>query len=543
MMRRLLVLAWCALSLVVHAQSSHGTYRISGKVVNAITGEALAGARLELAPTSGAQWVKAALTVKDGKFAFEGLGAGKYQLYAERAGFARQGFDEHPGGFLSAVVVGTSVASENLIFRLQPGASISGVVLDDFNEAVRGAQVLLFHREVRDGKLGTYIAGQSQSDDRGIYKFSPLMAGIYYVVVSARPWYAQNAIQMRMQAHSDTPVSDQIREQAEALNIAYPLTFFSDTDDSAKASAINLRTGEVFHGDFNMRGVGAGHIRIPLAKGKENEFPSITLTQKIFDDFDMPSQAIMEGITNGIVNMSGFAPGRYLVKVQMQGEGESERSQMMDLGGDNTLDLDSIRGAASASVTGIAHAEGVALHNSFIQFRNRETGEMQGDMIGSDGKFKLPLLPAGTYEVSVANSVGVYLVNMAASNAKASGRTLEIPAGADVRIAIILSKGVGEITGTAVRDDKGVSGLLVLLVPDDPANHVALFRRDQSDSDGTFSLKTVVPGKYTLLAIQDGWDLEWNDPKILKSFLPKGHLLQVEPNGKYDVKVEVQSAK
>ena len=76
-----------------------------------------------------------------------------------------------------------------------------------------------------------------------------------------------------------------------------------------------------------------------------------------------------------------------------------------------------------------------------------------------------------------------------------------------------------------------------------PRNHVALFRRDQSDSDGTFSLKPVVPGRYTLLAIQDGWDLEWTDPKVLKPFLPKGTPLQVEPSGKYDVRVAVQSAK
>src|SRR4051812_27648506 len=158
MMRQLLVIAFCALSALAHAQSSRGSYRISGKVVNSITGDALAGARLELAPTAGAQWVKAALTQKDGKFAFDRIGPGKYQLYAERAGFARQGFDEHPGGFLSAIVVGTSVDSENLVFRLQPGATISGAVLDEFNEAVRGAQVLLFHRAVRDGKLGTYVA-------------------------------------------------------------------------------------------------------------------------------------------------------------------------------------------------------------------------------------------------------------------------------------------------------------------------------------------------------------------------------------------------
>jgi hypothetical protein len=131
---------------------------------------------------------------------------------------------------------------------------------------------------------------------------------------------------------------------------------------------------------------------------------------------------------------------------------------------------------------------------------------------------------------------------MAVSNAKANGRTLEIAAGADVRMAIILSKGIGEITGTALRQDKGLSGVLVLLVPENPQTHLALFRRDQSDSDGTFALHQVVPGRYTLLAIENGWDLEWTNPRVLRRFLPKGQSVVVEPSGKLDVKVAVQQA-
>jgi len=36
-----------------------------------------------------------------------------------------------------------------------------------------------------------------------------------------------------------------------------------------------------------------------------------------------------------------------------------------------------------------------------------------------------------------------------------------------------------------------------------------LVRRDQSDSDGIFTLHSVVAGQYTVVAISDGWDLEW----------------------------------
>ncbi len=533
MKHRLVLIVVCLLPLACLAQSSRGPYRIAGKVVNALTGDPLAGARLELAPTSGAQWVKATLTQKDGRFTFEHIGGGKFQLYGERAGFARQGFDQHEGGYLSAIVTGTSVDSENLVFRLQPGASIAGSIMDEFGEAVRGAQVTLFERTIRNGRLGTYPAQQAQSDDRGLYKFAPLMSGTYYVVVAARPWYAQNAIRV---LRAD---AEEQNERAE-FNVAFPLTFFGGTTDSTDATAIKIRTGEAYRADFNLRTVPAARIRIPIRDPQQQPQEAVMLIQKVFDDFDIPTQSTMEMRTGQERWISGFAPGRYLVKVQSPSERGTERSQIMDLYSDTTLDLDSIAGAATASIAGIAHAEGVKLTNAFIQFRNRDTNEAQGDRIGPDGKFNINAIPAGRYEVSVANSDSVYLANMAASNAKVIGRTIEIAPGANVNMAMILSKGVGNITGTAVRDDKGVSGVLVLLVPDDPPSHSALFRRDQSDSDGTFTLNQVVPGHYTLLAIENGWDLQWTDPRVLQPFLGQGTQVQVQPSGKYDLKVTIQ---
>jgi hypothetical protein len=81
---------------------------------------------------------------------------------------------------------------------------------------------------------------------------------------------------------------------------------------------------------------------------------------------------------------------------------------------------------------------------------------------------------------------------------------------------------------------------LVLLVPQDTVNNRVLFRRDQSDSDGTFTLPNVVPGKYTLLAIQNGWDLEWANPTVLSHYLKQGQAVVVDTPRTYDIKVRVQ---
>ena len=81
---------------------------------------------------------------------------------------------------------------------------------------------------------------------------------------------------------------------------------------------------------------------------------------------------------------------------------------------------------------------------------------------------------------------------------------------------------------------------MILLVPQDPENNLPLFRRDQSDSDGSFTLSSVLPGRYTLLALENGWDLRWGDAAVLKPFLANGEPIVVDTKGNHNVRVKVQ---
>ena len=82
---------------------------------------------------------------------------------------------------------------------------------------------------------------------------------------------------------------------------------------------------------------------------------------------------------------------------------------------------------------------------------------------------------------------------------------------------------------------------MVLLAPEDPKNNEILFRRDQSDSDGTFDLANVFPGRYRLLAIENGWELEWANPAVLQAFLAKSVPLEMKSGDHLKQTVEVQS--
>ena len=64
-------------------------------------------------------------------------------------------------------------------------------------------------------------------------------------------------------------------------------------------------------------------------------------------------------------------------------------------------------------------------------------------------------------------------------------------------------------------------------MPRAPSAYASLGRRDQSDSDGSFSLTNVAPGQYTVVAIQDGWKLDWQRREAIAPYLAGGVAITV----------------
>ena len=81
---------------------------------------------------------------------------------------------------------------------------------------------------------------------------------------------------------------------------------------------------------------------------------------------------------------------------------------------------------------------------------------------------------------------------------------------------------------------------MVLLVPESSENIEDDSRMDHSDSDGTFALREILPGKYRLMAIDDGWDLEWANPAVLKPFRENAQIFEIVPDGSTKATVNVQ---
>ncbi len=521
--------------------------RISGIVVNSLSGQPVASARVAIARI--VQWQPRDISVSvttgpDGRFQFNGLSRGKYSLMATARGFSVQ-FFEHHDPYATAVAVAPDLDTTNLVFRLEPDASIEGIITDDNNEPVQYAMVRLFQRSTEDGVQKTLPMNQGQSDDQGHYHIGHLDPGTYYLGVSARPWYAQNSRSYRV---TGSLVNAPSELADAALDVTYPLTFYSGATDSADATPLQLTPGERFTADVSLHATPSLHLRIHTGAAENSTigrmiFPHVS--QRIFEGYvDSVSNAPDSWVSPGVIEISGLAPGHYIVEVPGGGSNDKGNSHSwyrdIDLSSDTDINVSDSPGFVNVSGT-ILFPSHVPLQVS-IQLANSVTGETFRSDIDDHGgfDFKSDNVRPGRYVISLEATNGFTLEKLAATGAKISGRTLDIGNNATVRISGIATHGAAQVTGTAMREGERFSGAMIVLVPQDPANNLPLFRRDQSDSDGTFLLSNVVPGQYTVLAIANGWDLEWANPTVLQPYMKNAETVQVPSGGKLDVKVQVQ---
>jgi 5-hydroxyisourate hydrolase-like protein (transthyretin family) len=529
--------------------------RISGIIVNALSGQPVPAARVAIARvTQGTDRdiTQSVTTGADGRFVFTGLSRGKYSLMAAARGFSLQYF-EHHDPYATAVAVGPDLDSTNLVFRIEPDAAIEGIVTDDNNEPIQYAIVRLFQRSSEDGMQKTLPMNQGQTDDQGHYHIGHLEPGTYYLAVSARPWYAQNSRGMAAPENYDGYVKQYYSRSRPAedatLDVTYPLTFYSGALDSADATPLQLTPGERATADISLHATPSVHLRVHTGAAESPAlgrmiFPHVS--QRIFEGYvDSVTNAPDSWVAPGVIEISGLAPGHYIIEVPAGSETNGKANSRnwyrdIDLTSDTDINVSDAPGFVNVTGT-ILFPSHVPQHVS-VQLANSVTGESFHSDIDQRGEFdfKSDNVRPGKYVIALEAAGGYTLEKLAATGAKITGRSVEIGNNASVRISGIATHGAGQVTGTAMREGERFSGAMIVLVPQDPGNNMPLFRRDQSDSDGTFTLANVVPGQYSILAIANGWDLEWANPAVLQPYLKNAETVQVPSGGKLDVKVQVQ---
>ncbi len=528
-----------------HAAPSSAAFAIAGTVVDAVSGRPLPRAQVSIFLQGDET---AAMTDPSGRFRFTGLEPGKYQLFAGAPGYVHQGLDQH-GSFFTGVVAGEGLDTEHVLFRLSPQAVIHGRVADERGDPVRHAQVQLFSADRVGGRVVTSMQAQTQTDDLGQYRFPHLLAGKYYVVVQAQPWYAQSGLRYarrEVQGSVDSLGSTQTGDGTEdqQLDVLYPVTFYPGVTDEHSAGEINLGVGSNEEADVSLLAIPALHIRlVNVALDERNAF-NVMASQELFGTSSVFLPVAFGQISPNEFELAGLPPGDITLAMNRGDPGDpvsrTFRVLKANLAAVESLDLSS--GGVTANVSGrvIWPSGGDFPDGALVAIDQRNLSP--AGRVQKDGSFSLPDLPNGTYQLTVLlPGRPAFVQKVTATGAKVTGRQVHIDGTRDVQLNIFLAQGVAQLNGVASLHDRPAAGIMILLVPESGEWVDDDIRMDQSDSDGTFSLGNIVPGKYLLFAIQEGWSLDWHDPAALKSFRTKAQPILVEPGETKKVNVDAQS--
>lgn len=502
------------------------TYTIAGTVISASTGTPLARTRVTLTDTNNSRIAASLLTGEDGRFAFRQLSAGKYSLQGSRRGYLTSGYLQHEQ-FWSAIVTGEEFETQDLVLRLIPAAVLSGRVLDETGEAVRGAQVKLYMEEHTSGMVRVMPAGDTQTNDLGVFEFLSLSPGKYFCAVSAKPWYS---VHPPSAPAGTTGIPAAVVDKS--LDVAYPATYYGGTTASDEASPIVIKGGDREEIEINLAPVESLHLLFHVPEEDQQQgFQVPVLGKHVFDSVDYIPVEGVNPVSPGVMELTGVPAGRYTVRIPAA-QGQATKFTEADIRSDGQ-ELETNKAEPAASMKLVVH-----LPNSepipkqlAVGLQDERQQVAAFNPVSADGQVTFDELAPGSYRIIAtrtpekAYAVGRILTE----NGQPVGPLVNITEGAELNLNVTLVEGVASVEGIVKRGDKPAPGVMVMLIPANPESQRDLFRRDQTDSDGGFSLPDIIPGSYTVAAIEDAWDFDWSQPSALARYSQNGQAVSVSP--------------
>jgi Carboxypeptidase regulatory-like domain len=539
--------ATCLVQQPVASQSSSSendqSCTIAGTVLSANTGEPLKKAYVVLR-RGGDESNKHPLTATtdaSGHFSIDKIPADRYDLVIGRANYLEMQYGQDqpdkPGAILS-LAPGQKIT--DLLFRLHRTAVITGRILDEDGDPVRGADVVAGARTIVRGKPKIDFSESTSTNDLGDYRVADLAPGRYMIVANpprlSRMWYP----------------SEQVDD--------YVSTYYPGTTDSARASTIEVKSGDEIAGiDFAFASKLPirtyqvhGRVLNSLAEDSGAQI-IVMLYPRGNRDLDLASddkQATIDKKT-GIFEIKDVAPGQYVAVANSFGEGRRHRAtQNVDV---TTNDVDGVslvltrgidipvrvtlegKSAASADIT-------VSLDPSADE-TSINFAEPRRAVEQHDGSFVLKEVGDGSYSVEVYSKCReCYLKSARGNGVDLLERGVEVASGeAPSPIALLYSSNSGTLTGTVTnKDDLPAPGAVVVLVPDSSSHQKPeRYKTSTTDQYGHFEIRGVPPGHYQAFAWDKADEDSYGDPDFRRPFENMAESFDIAGNEQKSVQLKM----
>jgi hypothetical protein len=441
----------------------------------------IAGVQVSLQGNARETAIDPQISDAQGRFAFGGLAAGEYSLWAEGSGLGSVPYGELPDSFRgSEIHVGGNSGDKSVVFRIVPRGAIEGVVRDEFGDPMMRINVTLQRPAWREGRTTVTSWGQKSTDDRGRFRVGNLAPGTYIVCTGG----GQNAA---------APLTGPVDYTTRVDNRYYARTC---------SRAFQLSPGQRAQIDLSpAAGTAAtvrGHVRnLPPQAG----FSAFLLPQ---DDGQQAAGSFSAFVdaSQGTFTARGVQPGHYLLRVQSFGNAQMlplTAEVPLDVGG---ADIDGLEVELGVEATVTVAFQGVdedrmkgltaELHGVGL------SGMTRGSAPPRAGEFQFQGLSPGRYRLSLRTPAESCVESVKLGGRELRGAVFSVAAGAALHFDVAVSQSCGAIQVRAVRDGETVPNAnVVLLVSGTPGDPGEL-KEVTTDDEGGFLFSGLTPGRYLL---------------------------------------------
>jgi protocatechuate 3,4-dioxygenase beta subunit len=537
---RLFVLAALSLSLCAQQQqtATEKPGRVSGKVLNAITGEPVRKATVTMQP-AGAQQMQggppgfgvgmrggsSAATDNAGNFVFESVTPGRYRVSGEKTGFIRSTFGGRGGGIGSEVIVSAGSDKADVVVRMTPQGIVSGRILDEDGEPMEGVSVSLIRPTYFQAQRRMMGQGANQTNDRGDFRITNVAPGKYYVLVQR--------INM-----GNAPIQQGKEE------FGYPKLYFPGVETLEQAQRVDVGAGQEFSGVqmtlrkvrvYRVKGRVAG-VEAPspdAAGGNRNRRGGGGMVVQLRADgssgdmgfgFGPPGMGGGQVRPDGTFELASITPGAYKLTVSSFDGGRPKVVGSMKLSvGNNNVDGIVVSPSPVVSFQGKVTVEGDKTLVNLKQVRIQVQGEMPFNQpleVAEDGSFTLKDLSPEKYKVSLAQQLPnayVKAINVGGQDIRETG--IDLSGGGGGPMEVILSTKIAKVDGMVEKqkqDDAPGTVIVAKVGPNSELTFINLTAR--VEDAGKFSIANLPPGEYKIFAFEEVDMATASDPEFLKKF-------------------------
>lgn len=481
---------------------------VSGIVVDETTGAGVRKAEVML--VSGRQ-SQAAMTDSEGKFKFDAVAPGKYQVQVSKTGFE---FREGRGpGSKSVIEIGQGGGETGLRYVLRPLGLVTGRVIDSDGDPVVGARLVLLRQTRRHGRtVWTAAQGNATSDDRGEFRMFSVPVGKY--VLGCGAGASPRGLVVRMGRTGPVPV------------------FFPDALDPDSAQMLDIKAGTRLEGlTIKTRTAPLYMVqgRVTGIAGDQGMGIHVTVRQASWG----PVMGVGRGAAvmpdGGEFVLGPLPPGTYTLfahQMRLGPTAEASNQGSEHLAGTTTVtvvdrDLEgvTVQLGPGVQVEGVVVVDGekpAAVKNLYILAQSsEEIGYAEGSPVKSDGSFRLNVTRPGRYFIQPwAQWEHCYLASVRIGGEEMIGREVDLTYGSPGPVRVVYRTDGGRVEGSVrARDEGGVgrAATAVLWPIEERFRPHPYLATTPVSSAGAFSFKNVAPGEYLVFAANSADRRVWNE--------------------------------